>query len=64
LFLFTVEQAADSFELGPKRRWRHSEAYLRRVAEEAGFAVVGLVTATPRHEAGEAVPGFAVALAR
>ena len=29
-FLFTVEKAeGDGFELGPKRRWRHSEAYLR-----------------------------------
>src|SRR5438067_4763270 len=63
-FLFTVEQAAEGFELGPKRRWRHSETYLRALAEETGFAVAGFVAATPRHEAGEAVPGFAVALAR
>lgn len=61
-FLFTVEQAAQGFELGPKRRWRHSEAYLRRLAEEAGFTVAGLLAATPRHEAGQPVPGFAVAL--
>ena len=33
-FLFTVEaKEGDGFELGPKRRWRHSEAYLR---EQAG----------------------------
>jgi predicted TPR repeat methyltransferase len=63
-FLFTVEQAEKGFELGPKRRWRHSETYLRGLAEEAGLMVAGLVAATPRHEAGEPVPGFAVALTR
>jgi predicted TPR repeat methyltransferase len=63
-FLFTVEQGAEAFELGPKRRWRHSETYLRRLAEQAGFTVAGLVAATPRHEAGQPVPGFAVALTR
>lgn len=67
-FLFTVEQAPDEakagFELGPKRRWRHGEAYLRRLADDAGFTVAGLLAATPRHEAGQPVPGFAVALTR
>jgi predicted TPR repeat methyltransferase len=63
-FLFTVEKAAgEGFELGPKRRWRHSEGYLRDLAGRTGFQVVGLVAATPRHEAGEPVEGFAVALA-
>jgi len=61
-FLFTVEQAAEGFELGPKRRWRHSEIYLRDLAHDSGFMVAGLVAATPRHEAGQPVPGFAVAL--
>jgi predicted TPR repeat methyltransferase len=64
-FLFTVEKAdREGFELGPKRRWRHSEAYLRVVAGRAGLQVAGLVAATPRHEAGEPVAGFAVALCR
>ena len=64
-FLFTVEKAAgDGFELGPKRRWRHSEGYLRDLAGRAGFQVVGLVAATPRHEAGQPVDGFAIALGR
>jgi predicted TPR repeat methyltransferase len=64
-FLFTVEKAqGGGFELGPKRRWRHSEAYLRRLAAQAGLGVVGLVAATPRHEAKRPVEGFAVALAR
>jgi predicted TPR repeat methyltransferase len=62
-FLFTVEKAdGDGFELGPKRRWRHSEAYLRRLARRAGFTVAGLVAATPRREANQPVQGFAVAL--
>jgi predicted TPR repeat methyltransferase len=64
-FLFTVEKAEGTgFELGPKRRWRHSEAYLRELAERAGFGVAGLVAAAPRREAGQPVEGFAVALDR
>jgi predicted TPR repeat methyltransferase len=64
-FLFTVEKAeGDGFELGPKRRWRHSDAYLRSTAEGAGLAVAGLVAAAPRNEANQPVEGFAVALAR
>ena len=61
-FLFTVEEAVKGFELGPKRRWRHSETYLRDLARASGLTVAGLVAATPRHEAGQPVPGFAVAL--
>jgi predicted TPR repeat methyltransferase len=64
-FLFTVEKAdGEGFELGPKRRWRHSEAALRGLAERTGFQVAGLLAATPRHEAGVPVEGFAVALSR
>jgi predicted TPR repeat methyltransferase len=64
-FLFTVEKAAgERFELGPKRRWRHGEGYLRDLAGRAGFQVAGFVAATPRHEAGHPVDGFAVALGR
>jgi len=64
-FLFTVEKAqGEGFELGPKRRWRHSESYLRRLAEDAGFAVAGLVAAQLRREANVPVEGFAVALRR
>ena len=62
-FLFTTEaKAGEGFELGPKRRWRHSEAYLRTTAEAAGLSVAGLVAATPRHEANQPVEGLAVAL--
>ena len=64
-FLFTTEaKEGDGFELGPKRRWRHSDAYLRATAAAAGLSVAGLVAATPRHEANLPVEGFAVALTR
>ena len=65
MFLFTVESKdGEGFELGPKRRWRHSEHYLRGEAAKAGFAVAGLLTCAPRSEAGQPVAGFAVALRR
>jgi predicted TPR repeat methyltransferase len=64
-FLFTTEaKDGAGFELGPKRRWRHSEAYLRQMAVAAGLAVAGLVSASPRTESHQPVPGFAVALTR
>ncbi len=62
-FLFTVEaKPGEGFEFGPKRRWRHSESYLRGLAEAYGFAVAGLMACAPRQEAGTPVDGFAVAL--
>ncbi len=62
-FLFTVESKhGEGFELGPKRRWRHSEAYLRELAARTGFDVAGFMAAVPRHEANHPVEGFAVAL--
>jgi predicted TPR repeat methyltransferase len=62
-FLFTVESRdGDGFDLGPKRRWRHGEGYVRRMAAAAGFDIAGLVACAPRVEKGEDVPGFAVAL--
>lgn len=62
-FLFTVESAeGGTFELGPKRRWRHSEHYLRDIAARTGFEVAGLIACSPRSEAGEPVRGSAVAL--
>lgn len=62
-FLFTTEtKGGEGFELGPKRRWRHSEVYLRMTAQACGLSVAGLVAATPRHEANQPVEGFAVAL--
>jgi predicted TPR repeat methyltransferase len=65
MFLFTVESKdGEGFELGPKRRWRHSERYLREEAATAGFAVAGLLICAPRSETGQPVAGFAVALRR
>jgi predicted TPR repeat methyltransferase len=62
-FLFTVEaKTGEGFELGPKRRWRHSEAYIRALAARHGFDVAGLMACVPRHEAHEPVNGYAVAL--
>jgi predicted TPR repeat methyltransferase len=64
-FLFTVERAdGEGFELGPKRRWRHSESYLRAAAQTHGFAIAGMLDCVPRMEAGLAVEGLAVAFER
>jgi predicted TPR repeat methyltransferase len=64
-FLFTTEaKSGEGFELGPKRRWRHSEPYLRQTAAACGLSVSGLVAAAPRNEAGLPVDGFAVALTK
>lgn len=62
LWLFTTErgEAAD-FELGPKRRYRHSEAYLRGLADRHGFDVSSLVECVCRFEAGEPVTSWAAA---
>jgi predicted TPR repeat methyltransferase len=63
MFLFTVESKDGAgFALGPKRRWRHSEHYLRKLAEKTGLDVAGLMPASVRAEAGVPVDGFAVAL--
>jgi len=62
-FLFTVEKSdVGEFDLGPKRRWRHSEQYLRDEARRAGLDVAGLIACQPRTEAGVPVEGLAVAL--
>ena len=64
-FLFTVEtKDGEGYALGPKRRWRHSEPYLRARASAFGFDVAGLIACTPRTEAGAPVPGLAVALCK
>ena len=64
-FLFTVEaMSSEGFQLGPKRRYRHSEAYLREQAARAGFEVIGLIACSPRTEANEPVEGVAAALQR
>jgi predicted TPR repeat methyltransferase len=65
VFLFTVETSAGAdFELGPKRRWRHSESYLRKIAADLGLEIAGIVACAPRTEANVPVEGLAVALSR
>ncbi len=60
--LFTVEKKdGGGFELGPKRRWRHSESYLRDVAARGKFEIVGFLECHPRTESGVPVEGYAVA---
>lgn len=64
-FLFTVESSVGrDFELGPKRRWRHSQAYVRGAATAARMEVAGMLLCSPRTEAGVPVDGFAAALTR
>ncbi len=65
VFLLTLERKAGfGYELGPKRRYRHSETYLREQAELAGLHVIGLMACVPRIEAGLPVDGLAAALQR
>ena len=62
-FLFTVEKSERAdFELGPRRRWRHSEDYLRAEAAGVDLDIAGLLACHPRREAGVPVEGYAVAL--
>jgi predicted TPR repeat methyltransferase len=64
-FLFTVERnEGDGYVLGPKRRWRHAESYLRELAAMAGFDVAGLLNCAPRVEAKTLVEGYAVAFSK
>lgn len=62
-FIFSVESVAgEGYTAGPKRRWMHSEIYLRRAADEAGFDIAGFIQCSPRMESHIPVPGLAVAL--
>ncbi|MDK2955580.1 MAG: hypothetical protein PWQ57_1076 [Desulfovibrionales bacterium] len=64
LFAFSVEKSESAdYEISPAGRCRHSEAYLRRLAEAAGFEVLELQDAVLRREAGRDVLG-AVAVLR
>lgn len=64
-FIFTVEKrVGEGFELGPKRRYRHSESYLREAAARAGLDVMGVLDVSPRDDAKLPVEGLALALQR
>lgn len=63
--LATFEKKDDlGYELGPKRRYRHSEDYLRREAARFGLEIMGLLHCTPRTDAQKPVDGWAAALQR
>jgi predicted TPR repeat methyltransferase len=63
--LCTVEHQSDEgYALGPKRRYRHSEDYLRLEAERSGLDVMALLQCTPREDAKNPVEGLALALQR
>jgi predicted TPR repeat methyltransferase len=63
LWAFTIERNdSGDYALGPKRRYRHSEAYLRRLAAAHGFEIVSLIECVTRHEAGIPVPSVAAVL--
>lgn len=66
---FTVERVAEAeasagFGLHTSGRYRHSEAYLRRVLAQAGMEIASLETATLRLEGGQPVIGFLVTARR
>ena len=52
----------EGFEETPKRRFRHSEAYLRQVTERAGLKFLHISPSTLRFESGMPVAGFTVAV--
>lgn len=61
---FTVERAgtARDVQLLPSLRYAHSEAYIRRIAEEAGFTGVRVFEAPIRHEQTAPIMGLYVYL--
>lgn len=65
MFLFTVEKKPGrGYDLGKKRRYRHSEIYLRECAGRAGLEAAGLIGCVPRVDSGKPVKGLALALQR
>ncbi len=63
--LFTVERGMEpGYALGPKRRYGHSEDYLRGEAQQSGLEIMALLQCTPRKDAKNPVDGLAIALQR
>lgn len=66
VFGFSTETLPDEalggkdYLVGPKRRYAHSEGYLRRVLEASGFSILAMDPITVRLEEGEPVPGHLV----
>ena len=67
-FVFTNEEAENDpepgYEIGPSRRFRHSERYLREVAARNGFGVHAIERCALRTERRVPVPAFACAFRR
>lgn len=64
-FVFTVERGENfGFFLHPKGRYAHHAAYVREVADEAGFVVARMDEAALRTEAGRPVMGYVCALSK
>lgn len=65
-FFFTVESFENAsnddsergYQLHPHGRYSHSEEYLKRTLEDAGFSLISLETVTIRYEALSPVPGL------
>jgi predicted TPR repeat methyltransferase len=63
--LFTLEKKEEQgYGLGSKRRYRHSEDYVRQEVARSGLDVMGLLHCTPRQDANSPVDGLAGALQR
>lgn len=62
LFAFSVERypGPEDVVLRPSRRYAHSDAYVRRLLDVAGLAVVSFDAATIRMDRGEPVEGLIV----
>jgi predicted TPR repeat methyltransferase len=59
LFAFTVQvHEGEGFVLGDDARYAHSEAYLRGLADAAGFTIVLLEKVSTREDRGKPVPGL------
>ncbi len=65
-FAATVEKNPDpeGAALSPARRFRHGEAYVRRMADAAGLACAAIEETTLRQDRGQPVVGLAFILAR
>lgn len=67
LFAFSVEAGADDqgdFQLGPTRRYTHSEAYLRRLADAHGLRIASARRSTLRKQNDQAVEGLLAVMRR
>lgn len=64
-FAFTVEAADEGdVELRPSLRYAHSEAYLRRLAQQNGFAVTAIERAPVREDQRQPIAGLFVWMER